>query len=74
MDAFDAILTRRSIRSFTEEKVEGEEITSLLKAAMAAPSACNQQPWSFVVIHDKKTLDAIPEFHLVVETPSEREG
>ena len=63
MDAMEAILTRRSIRAYTDQPVPEELIDELLKAAMAAPSAGNQQPWHFVVIDDRATLDAIPEYH-----------
>ncbi len=61
--AIDVILTRRSIRSYTGEPLNEAIVTILLKAAMSAPSAHNQQPWSFIVIDDRKTLDAIPAFH-----------
>lgn len=63
MDALDALMTRSSIRSFTTEDVDDEAVAVLLKAAMAAPSACNQQPWSFVVVRDRAVLDAVPSFH-----------
>ena len=63
MDAMEAILTRRSIRAYTDEPVGADEVERLLEAAMAAPSAGNQQPWQFVVIDDRRTLDAIPKFH-----------
>ena len=63
MDAMDAILTRRSIRAYTTEPVSDQAVEQLLRAAMAAPSAGNQQPWQFVVIDDRATLDAIPKFH-----------
>ena len=63
MDAFEAIHGRRSIRSYTSEAIPEDVIEDLLKAAMAAPSAGNQQPWQFVVIDDRKLLDAIPEYH-----------
>ena len=63
MDAMEALLTRRSIRSYTDRPVSEELIEDLLKAAMAAPSAGNQQPWHFVVVDDRATLDAIPEYH-----------
>ena len=56
-----AILGRRSIRKFTGEKIPEEAITRFLEAAMAAPSACNQQPWHFVVVEDKKSFDKIME-------------
>ena len=63
MDAIEAILTRRSIRSFRDEPVSEDLIETLLRAAMAAPSAGNQQPWQFVVIRDRAILDAIPTVH-----------
>ncbi len=63
MDALQAILTRRSVRAFTAQPVSPERITQLLEAAMQAPSACNQQPWQFIVITDRKTLDELPAIH-----------
>lgn len=55
----DTIYARRSIRKFTEESVSDEQIETLLKAAMAAPSATNAQPWRFVVTRDPERLAAI---------------
>lgn len=63
MDTLDIILTRRSIRSFTPQPVDPQLVDQILQAAMSAPSACNQQPWHFVVITDRKALDAIPAIH-----------
>ncbi len=63
MDATETLLSRRSIRKYTTEPVSDEAIKSLLKAAMAAPSAGNQQPWHFVVIRDRAILDEIPKRH-----------
>jgi len=49
--AYETILARRSVRRFIEEKtVEKWKVVKLLEAAMAAPSACNTQPWEFVVV------------------------
>lgn len=57
---FNAVYSRRSIRNFKEgKKVEGRKITKLLKAAMAAPSACNIQPWDFIVIDDAEIVSRI---------------
>lgn len=56
----DLILRRRSIRRYTEEEVSAEDVTSLLRAAMSAPSAHNQQPWHFVVLRERSILDEIP--------------
>ena len=67
MDAIEAILSRRSIRRFTSQPVSETAIRRLLEAAMSAPSAGNEQPWHFVVITDRKTLDEIPRFHPFAE-------
>lgn len=61
--SLDWIHARRSIRKFTRETVSDADVAELLAAAMAAPSAGNQQPWHFVVIRDRALLDAIPGFH-----------
>jgi nitroreductase len=61
MDAIEAILTRRSIRSYTAEPVAVEDVDTVLRAAMAAPSAGNQQPWRFVVTTGRETLEAMAE-------------
>lgn len=63
MDAIEAILTRRSIRKYGPGPVSDEMMETLLRAAMASPSARNQQPWAFVVVDDRAILNAVPEFH-----------
>jgi len=63
MEAMEAILTRRSIRKYTDKQVSKELEKKLLEAAMAAPSAHNGQPWHFIVIRDRETLNKIPEYH-----------
>jgi len=63
MELFDALHTRRSIRAFTDEPVSEADLETILRAAMAAPSAVNAQPWHFVVITDRAILDAIPGIH-----------
>lgn len=55
----DIIMSRRSIRQFTPEPVNDETLILLLKAAMAAPTACNSQPWEFIVITQQETLEHI---------------
>lgn len=58
------IFTRTSIRDYQDKPVEDEKIEQILRAAMAAPTAGNKQPWRFIVIKDKHTLQAISEnFH-----------
>ncbi len=59
----DTIFRRRSIRKYTDQPVSDADIQALLTAAMYAPSAGNQRPWHFIVMRDRATLDAVPEFH-----------
>jgi nitroreductase len=58
-DKFQFILGRRSIRAYAPGDVGEAAITQLLQAAMAAPSAAAKDPWRFVVIRKKETLNAI---------------
>ena len=63
MDALEAILSRRSIRRYTDQPVSAEQIDTLLQAAMAAPSANNEQPWHFIIIQDRQILEEITRVH-----------
>ena len=53
------IMSRTSVRFYEETPIEDAKIEMLLKAAMAAPTAGNKQPWKFVVIRDKDILHSI---------------
>ncbi len=55
MDTLEAIHSRRSIRQYAETPVTDEQLETLLRAAMAAPSAGNQQSWRFIVVRDAET-------------------
>lgn len=55
-DAMECIMTRTSIRQYTNQPVDKADIENLLRAGMAAPTAVNAQPWHFVVINDKAKL------------------
>lgn len=63
MQTIKAILTRRSVRSYTDKKVKEQDIEDMLRAAMYAPSANNRQPRHFVVIENRGLLDEIPNIH-----------
>lgn len=56
---FHTILARRSIRDFEAKPVERQKIELMLKAAMAAPSACNLQPWAFIVVDEPEMLACV---------------
>ncbi|WP_442900326.1 nitroreductase family protein [Geoalkalibacter sp.] len=57
------ILYRRSIRKYTADPVSEQDMEDLLRAAMAAPSAGNEQPWHFIILTERRLLDAIADFH-----------
>ena len=63
MEIQKAILTRRSIRKYTNEKISEDLITAILRAAMYAPSAMNQQPWHFIVVDDSALLKKLSQIH-----------
>jgi len=56
MSLYEAVLARRSVRSYTTQKLEKETVPSLLEAAIRAPTAMHGEPWGFVIIQDKKVL------------------
>lgn len=72
-DLIQTIMTRTSIRAFQDKPVSDEIVEQLLKAAMAAPSAKNSQPWSFVVIRDRALLeklgDSLPNAKMTATAP-----
>ncbi len=55
----NSIFQRASVRRFLDKPVEAEKLELLMRAAMAAPSAGNQQPWEFYVVTRRKTLSAL---------------
>lgn len=59
--AIDNIMTRVSVRHYSDKKVEQEKIDTIVKAAMAAPSGMNKQPWEILVVTDEQKLkDIVP--------------
>ena len=63
MDAIKNLLQRRSIRKYTDKPIAEAIIEDLLNAGMHAPSARNIQPWHYVVINDRHTLDELAVAH-----------
>ncbi|MEI8174230.1 MAG: nitroreductase family protein [Deltaproteobacteria bacterium] len=58
-DTFSVIHARKSVRKFTGAPVSKADLDKIIKAGMAAPTAVNMQPWSFVVVTDRKKLDEL---------------
>jgi nitroreductase len=61
VDAIETIYKRRSIRNFQDKQVERDMITTLLKAASAAPTAANCRPWEFIVIDNPEKLSKLKD-------------
>ena len=58
-ELMNAIFTRTSTRQFEDKPVENKYIIKLLRAAMAAPTACNQQEWEFCITDDKEIISRL---------------
>ena len=63
MDTLECLLTRRSIRKYSDKPIPESLIEELIRYAMYAPSAKNTRPWHFVVINRREILDSIIDFH-----------
>lgn len=59
----DTIQNRTTTRVFNDQKITEEQIGTLLKDAMSAPSMFNQQPWEFIVIDDAYTLSELSKLN-----------
>ena len=58
-DFMELALTRQSCRNFAEKPVEHEKLQRCVEAARMTPSACNSQPWSFVVVEKREVVEGI---------------
>ena len=57
MESFSELIkTRRSMRKFTEEELTQEQVVTLMKAALMAPTSKRSNAWQFIVVDDKETL------------------
>ena len=61
LSVMNAIQHRRSVRDYTSKIIEKEVIQTLLDAAVHAPTAMHEEPWSFAVVQDKNVLDRLSE-------------
>ncbi|HEX2919865.1 MAG TPA: nitroreductase family protein [Bacteroidales bacterium] len=57
----DLIRSRQSDRKYSDKAVEGEKIQRIIEAGRIAPSACNAQPWKFIVVDDKHLLSELAD-------------
>lgn len=72
-DMLDCIMTRASVRTYTDEQISDDLIEKILRAGMAAPSAVNKQPWEFVVVKDSAMCialaDSLKNMHMLAGAP-----
>ena len=61
MNTLSVIHSRKSVRHFTSQPVSRDDLLTLVKAAMAAPSSKNEQPWSFVIVTQRQTLESLAQ-------------
>lgn len=59
MDFFELVYKRESVRGYLDKPVEREKIEKIIEAGRVAPSACNAQPWKFVVVDDKEIVSEV---------------
>lgn len=57
----ELLLRRHSIRRYTEQAIEGENVKMILEAALLAPSSKSTRPWQFVVVEDRAVLEKLSE-------------
>lgn len=57
--AIENIMSRTSIRQFTNQPIAKDTLDLIVKAGMAAPSAVNAQPWAFVIVTEREVLDSL---------------
>lgn len=60
-EVLQIIKSRRSIRSFTEQQVKEEDLQAILEAGQYAPNGVGNQPWYFIVVQNKKLLEALSD-------------
>ena len=61
MEILELIYKRRSIRRYLDKAVDRDLIEQLIKAAMAAPTSANNQPWEFIAVNDRSTMEALKQ-------------
>ncbi len=73
MDLSEAINGRRSVREYTDKVPDEQTIRRLIDAAVQAPSAVNQQPWTFTIVRDQGLLDRVSreaKSHMLTNIPA----
>lgn len=65
----EMLLQRHSIRRYTEQQLDPEDVKTILEAALLAPSSKSKRPWQFIVVDDKETLAKLAKAKKVASHP-----
>ncbi len=63
MELYEGLISRRSIRKYTGDKILEKDILEMVRAGMYAPSANNKRPWHFLIVDDREAIGRIIKFH-----------
>ncbi|MCD7859945.1 MAG: nitroreductase family protein [Firmicutes bacterium] len=69
MEMIEGILSRRSVRSYTQRHISDEDLHTILRAGMSGPTSVNARDWSFLVVRDKQTLNKMADGNGRAATP-----
>jgi nitroreductase len=58
-EILDLIISRQSDRKYSDQEIEKEKLQRIVEAGRMAPSACNAQPWKFIVVDDKELVQSV---------------
>ena len=61
MDAIENILSRKSVREFSDKEISEQDLKTILTAGMSGPSAVNMRPFEFIVTQKPEVLEKISE-------------
>ena len=59
MTLMETILARRSVRTYTSQEIEPQKLDFVLETARLAPSACNLQPWHFIIVRENENKEKL---------------
>jgi len=60
-EILDLIISRQSDRKYSDEQIDNEKLARIIEAGRMAPSACNSQPWKFIVVTDRELISRVAE-------------
>jgi len=63
MNTLDALFTRKSIRTFTDQPISEADMHTILEAGMSGPVCCNCRDWSFIVVTDKEKMNKMADIN-----------